>query len=207
MNLTKSAAQAADAGIGDAIPYLVLVALVVVTGFVQQRQTMRNQTTPNPQMAIIGKVFPIVFAFISWSLPSGVVLYFATSNLWQMGQQEYVFRTIGSAEGPPPKKRRAELEGSSEPDEKGSGATTTKDKPAGGAAEEAAIAGCAVWSDVGVRGRCRQETWCQGHRRQGPRGQAGRRRPGPEQPKAEAIDGVGTDDGPHRRGGVGLGAR
>lgn len=125
MNLTKSAAQVSKSGIGDALPYLVLVGLVVVTGFVQQRQTMRNQTTPNPQMAIIGKVFPIVFAFISWGLPAGVGLYFATSNLWQVGQQEYVFRTIGTASAPPPKKKksRAALEG----DEDGGGGVATEE--------------------------------------------------------------------------------
>ncbi len=109
MNLRKSASDIVNGkttSIGDAIPYLVLVAVVLITGYLQQRQTMRNQTTPNPQMAIISKVFPIVFGFISWGIPSGVVLYFFTSNLWQIGQQEVVLRTIGSAAGPPPKRGR-----------------------------------------------------------------------------------------------------
>ena len=109
MNLRKSASDIVNGkhtSIGDAIPYLVLVAVVLVTGYLQQRQTMRNQTTPNPQMAIISKVFPIVFGFISWGIPSGVVLYFFTSNLWQIGQQEVVLRTIGTAAGPPPKRGR-----------------------------------------------------------------------------------------------------
>jgi hypothetical protein len=65
---------------------------------------MRNQTQVNPQMQIIGKVMPVVFGFISINIPAGVVLYFFTSNLWQIGQQEVVFRTIGTAAGPPPKK-------------------------------------------------------------------------------------------------------
>ena len=109
MNLRKSASDIVNGkhtSIGDAIPYLVLVAVVLITGYLQQRQTMRNQTTPNPQMAIISKVFPIVFGFISWGIPSGVVLYFFTSNLWQIGQQEVVLRTIGTAAGPPPKRGR-----------------------------------------------------------------------------------------------------
>ena len=114
MNLTTPASKAVNSGIGNAAPYLILVALVLVTGYLQQRQTMRNQTTPNPQMAIISKVFPIVFGFISWGIPSGVVLYFFTSNLWQIGQQEVVLRTIGTAAGPPPKRgSRAVDEGSS----------------------------------------------------------------------------------------------
>jgi YidC/Oxa1 family membrane protein insertase len=100
MNLTQSAGSA-PSGFLNALPYFVLVALVVVTAFLQQRQTMRNQTQVNPQMQIIGKVMPVIFGFISINIPAGVVLYFFTSNLWQIGQQEVVFRTIGTAAGPP----------------------------------------------------------------------------------------------------------
>ncbi len=133
MDLQKSASQAAKSGLADAWPYLVLVALVMITGFLQQRQTMRNQAAPNPQMAIIAKVFPIVFGFISWSILSGVVLYFFTSNLWQIGQQEVVLRTIGTAAGPPPKKGKGELgDGSTEPTTKGGGTKTENAPKQGG---------------------------------------------------------------------------
>jgi len=129
MNLTTSASQAVNAPgatFWEYAPYLVLVALVLVTGYFQQRQTMRNQTTPNPQMAMISKVFPIVFGFISWGIPSGVVLYFFTSNLWQIGQQEVVLRTIGTAASPvAPKKGARELETGSPPGAK----SAVVDKP------------------------------------------------------------------------------
>jgi len=104
MNLTESASSAPK-GFANALPYYVLVGLVVVTAFLQQRQTMRNQTQVNPQMQMIGKVLPVIFGFISISIPAGVVLYFFTSNLWQIGQQEVVYRTIGTAAGPPVKKK------------------------------------------------------------------------------------------------------
>jgi YidC/Oxa1 family membrane protein insertase len=103
MNLQTAAGQAPK-GLGNALPYYVLVALVVISAFIQQRQTMRNQTTPNPQMQVIGKVMPVIFGFISINIPAGVVLYFLTSNIWQIGQQEVVIRTIGTAAGPPKKK-------------------------------------------------------------------------------------------------------
>jgi hypothetical protein len=35
-----------------------------------------------------------MFAFISYSLPSGVVLYFLVSNAWQIGQQALIFKTM-----------------------------------------------------------------------------------------------------------------
>src|SRR3954471_10323350 len=103
MNLAQSASDAPK-GFGNALPYYVLVGLVVISAFFQQRQTMRNQAAPNPQMQIIGKIMPVVFGFISINIPAGVVLYFLTSNLWQIGQQEVVYRTIGTAAGPPKKK-------------------------------------------------------------------------------------------------------
>jgi YidC/Oxa1 family membrane protein insertase len=140
MNLTKSASSVASQGFAEVLPYLVLVAIVVVTGFIQQRQTMRNQSQPNPQMAIIGKIFPIVFAFISWTAASGVALYFATTNIWQIGQQELVYRTIVKKDGPPPKSGGGGSDAGSGGDgpkpakdkEGGGTATTTKPKPSGG---------------------------------------------------------------------------
>jgi YidC/Oxa1 family membrane protein insertase len=103
MNLAQSASNAPK-GFGNALPYYILVGLVVISAFFQQRQTMRNQTQANPQMQIIGKIMPVVFGFISINIPAGVVLYFLTSNLWQIGQQEVVYRTIGTAAGPPKRK-------------------------------------------------------------------------------------------------------
>jgi YidC/Oxa1 family membrane protein insertase len=109
MNLAQSASNAPK-GFANALPYYVLVGLVVISAFFQQRQTMRNQAAPNPQMQIIGKIMPVVFGFISINIPAGVVLYFLTSNLWQIGQQEVVYRTIGTAAGPPKKKGDAKTE-------------------------------------------------------------------------------------------------
>ena len=68
---------------------------MVVTGYLQFKQTQSRQTAQaNPQMAIMGKIFPVMFAFISYSLPSGVVLYFLVSNAWQIGQQALIFKTM-----------------------------------------------------------------------------------------------------------------
>lgn len=102
MNLARSA-SAVGGGVVDALPYFFLVGLVVGSAFLQQRQTMRYQTAPNPQMQMIARVMPVFFGLISISIPAGVVLYFFTSNLWQMGQQELVYRAYGAPGAPPPK--------------------------------------------------------------------------------------------------------
>ena len=91
MDLSKAASDA-HSSFTDALPFFILIALVVGTGYLQFKQTQARQTgEPNPQAAMMGKIFPIMFAFISYSLPSGVVLYFLVSNAWQIGQQAVIF--------------------------------------------------------------------------------------------------------------------
>jgi len=93
MDLSKAASDISG-GFGTALPYFLLIALVVVTGYLQFKQTQSRQTSQaNPQAAMMGKIFPALFAFISYRLPSGVVLYFLVSNGWQIGQQALIFRT------------------------------------------------------------------------------------------------------------------
>ncbi|HVW30936.1 MAG TPA: YidC/Oxa1 family membrane protein insertase [Acidimicrobiia bacterium] len=97
LDLSKAASNIVG-GFGTSLPYYLLIALVVITGYVQFKQTQARQASQpnsqaNAQAAMMGKIFPAVFAFISYRLPSGVVLYFLVSNLWQIGQQALIFRT------------------------------------------------------------------------------------------------------------------
>jgi len=105
MNLSKAASDI-HGSFTTALPYFLLIALVVVTGYLQFKQTQSRQTNAqaNPQAAMMGKIFPAFFAFISYRLPAGVVLYFLVSNGWQIGQQALIFRTapdpvVGGAAG------------------------------------------------------------------------------------------------------------
>ncbi len=101
MDLSK-AASAAHNGFTDALPYFLLIGLVVITGYLQFKQTQSRQTSQaNPQMAMMGKIFPIMFAFISLNLPSGVVLYFLVSNAWQIGQQALIYGHLMPDDVPP----------------------------------------------------------------------------------------------------------
>jgi YidC/Oxa1 family membrane protein insertase len=80
-------------GIVSALPYALLVAAVVGTAFIQQRQIQgRNTASINPQQAMIGKIMPFIFIPISVSIAAGVVLYFFVSNLVRVGQQALVTR-------------------------------------------------------------------------------------------------------------------
>ena len=93
MDLSQHA-TAVTGGFLDALPYFILVGLVVVTGFLQARQSRRNAPNMNSQMAIITSVLPIAFGLFSLQFPAGLVLYFLVSNLWRLGQQELIMRKI-----------------------------------------------------------------------------------------------------------------
>ncbi|MDQ3896404.1 MAG: YidC/Oxa1 family membrane protein insertase [Actinomycetota bacterium] len=129
IDLAKSASSVG--GFGKAWPYYILVVITVATGFYQQRQMTARlpKDSLNPQMQMIGKVFPAMIGLISLSVPAGVVVYFIVSNLWQIGQQAVTFRAF-----PPPHVAGG---GTAKPDkaEKGGGKTpgdTGKGKGGGG---------------------------------------------------------------------------
>jgi YidC/Oxa1 family membrane protein insertase len=101
MDLAESAKTALSRGILHATPYLLLIVIVGITGFIQQKQIQGrnpNQQT-NPQQQMIMKVMPIFLPVISFGLPAGLVLYFAVSNLYRVGQQWFISRSIYGAPG------------------------------------------------------------------------------------------------------------
>jgi YidC/Oxa1 family membrane protein insertase len=103
MDLSESASKALQQGILHASPFLVLIVIVAITGFLQQRQIQgRNPNAQvNPQQQMIMKIMPIFLPVISFGLPAGLVLYFAVSNMYRIGQQAFISHSIygGKANG------------------------------------------------------------------------------------------------------------
>lgn len=96
IDLAESCSQALGKGIVHALPFILLIVIVGITGFVQQRQIQgRNPNAQvNPQQQMIMKVMPVFLPVISFGLPAGLVLYFAVSNLYRIGQQAFISRSI-----------------------------------------------------------------------------------------------------------------
>jgi YidC/Oxa1 family membrane protein insertase len=131
LNLQESAAEAFGTGIVEAIPYLILIAVVIVASYYQQAQTTRRskndgqEVTPQAQgMQTAMKIMPLFMGFISWGFPSGLVLYFAVSALFRIGQQAVIIKLDddggdASKKGgePPPKDNDLPPEGSNGNDE------------------------------------------------------------------------------------------
>ena len=80
----------------ERIPYLVHILFVILTALYQQNQlTKKSGNSNNPQaqqMQMIGKIMPLFFGFISWTLPSGLVVYFLTGNIFRIGQQALIVK-------------------------------------------------------------------------------------------------------------------
>lgn len=96
-----------------ALPYLLVVAVVIGTAYLQQKLLTPpgNPQSNNPQLQNvqrITKIMPLAFGAISYIWPSGLNLYFATSNLFRTAQQLLIFKIDGrptppSVEKPGPK--------------------------------------------------------------------------------------------------------
>ena len=99
MELGTSPSQALSDGFVGAIPYLLIVIFVVATGYWQQRQTTARRSQsgeelsgPAQQTQAIMKFMPLIFGFFSYTLPAGVDVYFATSQVFRIGQQAAIIR-------------------------------------------------------------------------------------------------------------------
>ncbi len=84
----------------ETVPYLLLVGFVILTGFLQQKllSPPRQSNVSNPQAEAVQrmtKILPLMFGVISYIWPSGLNLYFATSNVFRTGQQLLIFKIDG----------------------------------------------------------------------------------------------------------------
>jgi YidC/Oxa1 family membrane protein insertase len=79
----------------ERVPYYVFAVLMFATTFYQQRQ-MQKASPPgaaSSQQQALLKVMPILFGVFGIFFPAGLVLYWTTSNLWQIGQQHFMLKT------------------------------------------------------------------------------------------------------------------
>lgn len=98
MDLSLSASEALKIGLLVAIPYFVLLGIMLATGIIQNRQLQaRNTSTSvNPQQQAIMKFMPFFLPVISFGFPGGLALYWCTQNLCRIGTNHYITRSIYS---------------------------------------------------------------------------------------------------------------
>jgi YidC/Oxa1 family membrane protein insertase len=102
----KPAVPTLDCGKGGAtrIPYYLFAAAMIGTTYYQQRQMQR--ATPagvNPQQQTLTRVMPLLFGVWGFLFPAGLVVYWTTTNLIQIGQQHFMLPKIpATGDAPPP---------------------------------------------------------------------------------------------------------
>lgn len=110
-----------DAGI---IAIGLLIAMGITT-FVQQKQMMGRNTAladdqQMQQQKMMLYIMPVFLVFLGFNLPVGVLVYWVTTNLWQMGQQWFIMREVAHTTAPP----KGSTKKPASPDTKGRGDAT-----------------------------------------------------------------------------------
>jgi YidC/Oxa1 family membrane protein insertase len=85
----------------------ILPIAMIATQFVMQKMTPATSVDPNQQRMML--MMPLVMGFIFYGLPSGLVLYYLTSNLVGIAQQVFFNKTVTVADmplPPPPVKKQ-----------------------------------------------------------------------------------------------------
>ena len=129
IDLAESASKALQESFAHAIPHLVLVVLVAITSYFQQKQIQGrnpNAEVP-PQQKMLMRIFPAMFVFFAFVSPGALVVYFVTSNLYRIGLQAYITRSLYHGEDSLGARARKAAEEAKKIKESGStGATSTK---------------------------------------------------------------------------------
>ena len=80
-------------GVPVRIPYYLLGLLMVATMYYQQRQMQRaSPPGASQQQQAMMRILPLISIFWGFVVPAGVILYWTTSNLVQIGQQHFLLR-------------------------------------------------------------------------------------------------------------------
>jgi YidC/Oxa1 family membrane protein insertase len=85
----------------------LLPIIMIVSQFLMQKMTPQANVDPNQKTMMM--MMPLIFGFMFYNLPSGLVLYYLTSNLVNVGQQWFFNHTEAAVEAArsvePPKKK------------------------------------------------------------------------------------------------------
>lgn len=118
--IRQCAPPGTEAGGAPLIGYYGLIALMVASTWYQTKQMQATQQGQAQQMQMMGRIMPIFLGFISLSIPAGVLVYWVTTNGWQVGQQYVMLRARESAkakaeQATAPKPKALDAEGSVRP--------------------------------------------------------------------------------------------
>lgn len=128
MDLSRSAQDVLGESLVSGLPYILLILVVLVSSIFQQRQIQnRSASALPPQQQMLMKIIPYMLPVFSFTMPAALVVYFVVSNLYRIGQQAYITRSLYRGEDSPgalAAKRRDEMRNAEEGHAASGGRTT-----------------------------------------------------------------------------------
>jgi YidC/Oxa1 family membrane protein insertase len=113
----SAAIPTVDCGSGfvSFLPYLLMIVLMGFTTYYQQKQMQASRPGDNPQaaqMQMFARIMPVMLMLFAFNFPTGVVLYWLTTNAWTIVQQRIILKAApipvpGAAPKPKPKQKPA----------------------------------------------------------------------------------------------------
>lgn len=87
------------------LPYLLLILGMGFTTYYQQKQMQAsrgaNDSPQAAQMQMFARIMPFMLMFFAFNFPTGVVLYWLTTNVWTIVQQRIILAAAPPAEAAP----------------------------------------------------------------------------------------------------------
>ena len=93
----KSVAEGGG-GLGMPDPYYILLVLYVVTQLISTELMLATQSDKMQKWLM--RSMPIIFVFFLWNFPSGLFVYWVTTNLWTIGQQLLIRKAMKPYQAP-----------------------------------------------------------------------------------------------------------
>ncbi len=96
IDLSKTAMDAFRDSVATGLPYLVMIILIGVLSWFQQKQIQgRNKNAVmNPQQQMLMKILPFMLPIFSFGFPAGLLVYFIVSSLVRVAQQAYITHVV-----------------------------------------------------------------------------------------------------------------
>jgi len=100
VDLAESAQNALGIGFVHGLPHVMMVAIVAVSSYYQQKQIQGRNPNAEipPQQKMLMRLMPIMFVGFAFISQAGLVVYFITSNLYRIGMQSYITRSLYKGE-------------------------------------------------------------------------------------------------------------
>ncbi len=96
VDLAESASNALGDSFIHGLPHVVMVAIVALSSYYQQKQIQGRNPNAEipPQQKMLMRLMPAMFVVFAFVSPAGLVVYFVVSNLYRIGMQHYITRTL-----------------------------------------------------------------------------------------------------------------